>query len=180
MFSFKIKLKIDPQTMAKLQPESLEHEVTSAAVEACETLVKDNFRKLERERNVHGSHFYEKLGFNATRAVVRRNRGVIIVDSYEMAHKYFGGEVRPKRSKFLAIPNEDEYFRRPPRSIGHGKLGYRKTRNGGLLYELKNPNRIAYWLVKKVVHRARKETLPSRAELMKTAKQAAADYLKTI
>lgn len=180
MFNFKIKLKIDPQAMAKLQPESLEHEVVDSATKACEELVKDNFRKLERERNVHGSNFYGQKGVKATRSVVRRNRGVIIVDSYEMAHKYFGGEVTPKRRKFLAIPNEGEYFRRTPGDIGHGKLAFRKTRKGGLLYEVKNPHRVAYWLVKKVVHRARKETLPSRAELLKTAKQAAADYLSTI
>ena len=180
MFNIKIKLKIDPQTMAKLQPESLERNVTKVATEACKELVMENFTKLDKERTVHGSHFYEEKGVNSTRAVVRGNRGVIIVDSYEMAHKYFGGEVTPKRRKFLAIPNDGEYFRRPPRSIEHGKLAFRKTRKGGLLYEVKNPHRVAYWLVKKVVHRARKETLPSRAELLKTAKQAAADYLSTI
>lgn len=180
MFNIKIKLKIDPQVLAKLQPENLEREATTRGTIAIEDLVKKNFTKLDKERTVHGSHFYELRGRRATRSLIRGNRGIIVVDSHEMAHKYFGGEVKPVRTKYLAIPNEGEYFRRPPRSIGHGKLAFRKTRKGGLLYEVKNPNRVAYWLVREVRHKAHPETLPKKNEMLVAAKQAISKYLKTI
>lgn len=181
MFSFRMSVKLSEETLRKISPENLSKNVLTVATVESEELVKRNFTKLDKERNVHGSHFYGKEGVDMTRSVVRGDRGVVVVDSYKMAHKYYGGKVKPVRTKFLAIPAADEYFRRPPRSFGEGKLAFRKTRKGGgLLYEVKNPGKVAYWLVRSVVHKPRPETLPKPQDIAKTAHDAAADYLKTI
>ena len=183
MFNIKIKLKIPARVLSALSPDMLAHNAVADATQAVARLVRDNFRRLDKERTVHGSHFYEEKGVNSTRSEVRGNRGVIIIDSYEMAHKYYGGKVRPVRTKFLAIPAAEPFFVRTPRQFGRGKdspLRFRKTRKGGLLYDVRNPSQVAYWLVREVVHKARKETLPAKKEIERVAKRAVADYLKTI
>lgn len=181
MFDFKILLKLSAETLKKLSPGEIERNVLTVSTIESEELVKRNFTKLDRERNVHGSHFYGKEGVDMTRSKIGDGRGLVVVDSYKMAHKYYGGKVKPVRAKYLAIPAADEYFRRPPRSFGAGKLAFKKTRKGGgLLYEVKNPGKVAYWLVRSVEHKARPETLPKPWEVAKTAHKAAADYVKTI
>lgn len=183
MFKTKITLKIPPEVLNALSRESLERNVVEDATRAVARLVRDNFRRLDRERTVHGSHFYEEKGVNATRSEIRGNRGVVVVDSYEMAHKLYGGKVRPVRTKFLAIPAAEPFFNRAPRQFGKGEnspLRFRKTRKGGLLYDVRNPAQVAYWLVREVKHRPRPETLPKKSAITKTAKQAASDYLSTI
>lgn len=183
MFEMKIRVKLPESVIRALSPDALSEKIVERSTKAVGRLVRDNFRKLDRERTVHGSHFYESKGVNATDTIIRGNRGVVSVNSYEMAHKLLGGVVKPKRVKFLAIPAADPYFGSTPREFGKGKysrLKFRKTRKGGLLYEAKNPDRVAYWLVKQVKHRPRPETLPTKKAIIDACRQAAVNYLDGI
>ena len=183
MFEMKIRVKIPARVMRALSPAALSEGIVEDSTLAVKDLVVANFYKLDRERTVHGSHFYETKGVDATEATIRGNRGVVSVNSYEMAHKLLGGVVKPKRVKFLAIPAADPYFGSSPREFGKGKysrLKFRKTRKGGLLYEAKNPDRVAYWLVKQVKHRPRPETLPTKNAIIDACRQAATDYFESI
>ncbi len=152
----------------------------TSAVVGCAELVRENFAKLDMERNRHGSHFYEQKGVDATSYKVGTDSGEIVVNSHEMAHKLRGGIVVPVRVKYLAIPLADKYFGKPPRAYGVGNgspLRFVKGRSGKAVLIDKRSGEAAYALVRSVKHKPHPETIPGEAELSARAKECVEDYL---
>lgn len=160
-------------------PASFARGALTAAVVGCAELVRENFAKLDMERNRHGSHFYEQKGVDATSYRIDGDTGAVVVNSHEMAHKLRGGIVVPVRVKYLAIPLADKYFVKPPRAYGVVKgspLQFVRGRGGNAVLVDKRSGEAAYALVRRVNHKPHPETLPDESALSARADEAVKDF----
>lgn len=172
-----IRVSIDGYLSPEKFREFVARVVKQSTVQTAE-LVRENFARLDKARNRHGSHFYEQEGAQATNYKATPTSGEVVVNSYKMAHKLYGGTVRPVRTRFLAIPAADRFYGKMPRAYGDKVLVFQKTRKGGLLKD-RRTGEVAYWLVKEVTHKARPETLPSEALVRARVEKAIADVIFT-
>lgn len=154
------------------------------AVSAAAKLVRDNFRALNKTRNKYKSNFYTKEGANVTTAEVSADgkSGSVVVASVKMAHKYFGGVIRAKNAKYLAVPVSDWAHRLSARGDGdlrrNPAIQFRRGKtSAGLLFRVsgKGKNRkeeLAFVLKRSVTQRAFPEVLPEEAALSRTVSEA--------
>ncbi len=148
---------------------------------ALERDLRDHFRALEGRGNEKGwpsKHFFIREGADRTALTSYSAGGAVVgIASAAMAHRLRGGTVRPKRGRRLAIPlNEEAYKKGSPREWddrtalfhpGGTRILARKL-DGGRLEAM-------YALVASVTHRPRPETLPDmKEEGVKLARRARA------
>lgn len=145
---------------------------------------RENFQNLDKSRSRYGHAFYVKEGANKTTSKVSTDgtSGEVTVASYLMAHKYFGGTVRPKR-KFLAIPVSGwaKSQKRNPGDIpgldvfvmGNGRAYLARTGADGRRKEG------ADWLlVRSVTHKPHPEVIPASSVLSAAIVGACAKYAR--
>lgn len=148
-------------------------------------LVRDNFRRLDKERSRYGHHFYIREGEQKTRSEAAQDglSGTVKIESYQMLHKLRGGTVRP-RKKFLAIPVSDwaKSQNRNPGDIAGLDL-YIGERAPYLAREgpKGQPLQGADWiLLRSVTHKPRREVLPSGEEQYAVVRNAVRLFLSGV
>lgn len=130
------------------------------AAKLAQRVTQDHFRDLSQERHRGGSDDYYGRAAGSTTGRVRGDDISVSIAHEGIGLRRFGGTVTPKRSKYLAIPDDDNATaqRRSPRDVNG--LHFRPNRNGGgRLCDA--TGRVYYWLVKKTTHRADPSVLPT-------------------
>jgi hypothetical protein len=140
-------------------------------------LIRQNFLRKDRtESNRLGGrreHFWRQLANSVSAPVVEKPTEVTVeVTDPRAAQKVFGGEIRAKRVKNLAIPQTAEAYGRSPATFEREtglKLVFIRTRGGGILgtrrSELSKFLQIEYVLTPRVKQDADPTALPAEAFL---------------
>lgn len=85
-----------------------------------EVAQRQHFRQRDAEGNANGwpsRHFFLRQGRDVTSVTAVSDQGATVtVASVEMRHKLDGGDVSPKRGKYLAIPKTQEAYKQWPRN----------------------------------------------------------------
>lgn len=146
-------------------------------------LVRANFLALNKARNAHKSNFYSQEGFRKTTSEVSADgkRGAVVVGSFLMAHKFFGGAVRAKNAKYLAIPVSEWAKRTRANDLRRRQdIEFARSHTGaGLLFRVSGKGKskkteLAYVLKRSVTHKPHPEVLPSALALSKTVSETCA------
>lgn len=124
---------------------------------------QDHFAKLggSRHRSAAGmTSFYARAAKGTTGRVDGENV-VVSIDALGIALRRYGGTVTPKRSKYLAIPDEDNSaaIQNSPRRVPGLHFRRNASGNGGRLTD--STGRVFYWLVKSTTHKADPSVLPT-------------------
>lgn len=133
------------------------------AAQAAARCTQDHFRTLDKSRHRAGSgtrSFYGTAA-EATTGRVQGDNIVVSIDALGLALRRYGGTVTPKRTKYLAIPDEDNAtaIQNSPRRVPGLHFRRNASGNGGRLTD--NTGRVFYWLVKKSVHKANPSVIPT-------------------
>lgn len=127
-----------------------------------------------------GKRFWQE----ASQAIYKKNTdssATVAVKKVGVALQYYGGTVRPKNGKNLAIPLKSEFFGRNPREITYKRLftfGQRKAMGKRYLaYKDGAAIRIAYLLTPKAVIKPHKDKFPTEAEMLKGANETINLYI---
>jgi hypothetical protein len=154
---------------------------------AVEVAQRDLFLARNREPNKKNwpkQNFWKKEGFDRTRLdQITDNTALIRISSAAIALKARGGEILPKRGKYLSIPLRPEAYGKSPRARNDRReLFLLKPRSGRRFAILAKREgkaiRAHYLLVPRVaVQKDPRAVLPS-AEVVTTVNVAAARYLQ--
>ena len=102
-------------------------------------------------------------------------RASVVVNKPGVALQYYGGTVRPKKVRNLAIPMREEFRGKNPRELSGKKLfsfAQRKTLGKRFLaYRDGAALRIAYLLTPKAVIRPHRDKFPSDRQILEGAKE---------
>lgn len=181
-----------------LGPEKVNAEVANAAAKEC----RNHFRLLDASRpNKLGgkrTHFFGQYAktitprWDAAKAVVAISEPQTSGPGKSpLALHYFGGTVRPTRSKFLTIPAVPEaHGVRAREAQWAGKLHFALVGgkhpalvlrdNEGKGKKRLGAGRVIYWLARSVTIKADKEVLPSEAVLIAAAHGAISRIVRRI
>jgi hypothetical protein len=133
------------------------------AAEEAAKCTRQHFAALagSRHRPAAGmTNFYSR----AAKATVGRVQGeqvIVSIDALGLALRRYGGTITPKRTKYLAIPAEDNAaaINNSPRRVPGLHFRRNASGNGGRLTDA--TGRVFYWLVKKSVHQPDPSVLPT-------------------
>lgn len=149
-----------------------------AGVQAAKT-IRGHFARLDRQRHRGGPHHFYAMAARATTWALRGDQDVaVIVDKEGIAQRFFGGTIRPRRSKYLAIPDYDNARARDHRPREISGLHFRPTKRGGMLADRKG--RPFYWLVPSVTQSPDPTVLPNPEQIMRDVGNVIDDYLERL
>lgn len=124
--------------------------------------VKTHYRETDRKRSRFGHKFYIKHGEKQVRlSDSDQDKFIIRAGDRLMSHKFFGGVVKPKNSKHIAIPLSDKAKEiKYPRKVRQNKYSFLVPSGKLLLY---SADRSYRWLLKEEVRQRgfRKEVSPA-------------------
>lgn len=167
-------------------------------------VVRRHFAARDQEPNAKGwpkRHFWAQEGRrNTALASYSDNEAVVTIASAAIAHKLYGGTVRPKRGRALAIPASAEAYRAgQPSTMDRDMLDFVPLRRGGLVGMLierqhdtlrrtkkglrqgeKRGGKVWFWLMAQTTHAADPRALPDRQALDAAALSAAQNYVNNI
>lgn len=190
----KIKDTAAPFLAKALALHSNPQPINQALAEGATAKVQSHFSGLSvTNRNrfgLPGSFWQRMLG--GTKALATHAFGYVLMPR-PVALRYFGGTVRPVRTKFLAIPARAEAHNRSPRDFND--LRFVKTRSGGMLVQAEQTTfrvgprggrrdrrrvggGVFYWLVRSVTIREDQGVLPTMNELAEAAIGAGEGYIR--
>ncbi len=179
----------------------LEDLVASPAIRAVvgrsgRNMVRDHLHGLDavRHRSHVRLHFYAAAA-RATNYRVLPDGAVVSINHIGIAQRYFGGEIRPRNSKYLTIPARDEAEGRRARDFnnlepvfGRNGIYALAERSATRLKRVKGRFQaggetgggIMFWLVKSVTQKPDSSVLPKMSELVETVVADAEKYIDTI
>ena len=142
--------------------------------EEARQLTQDHLLRLHAERSgkqvpgARGTGFYEQAA-KLTKVMVVGEAATVEISKPGMAQRYYGGTIRPTRSKWLTLPVTAQAYGTRARDFRGGTLAF-KTIQGGrkaVLFERQAGQRVAtrikvhYVLVRSVNQKADPSVLPS-------------------
>ena len=137
--------------------------------------LRQHFLQRDREGNHHGwpsKHFWNReIRANTALTSVTEDQATVTIASPAMAQKVYGGTIRAKRGRFLAIPaTQEAYEAGSPREGGmHLFLVAESPRKGGMqgvfqpkgrFFLMGEDGLVHYWLKQSVTQAADPEALP--------------------
>jgi hypothetical protein len=161
---------------------------------------RDNFKKLNStNHNKFGlrSTFWDRM-IEGTRAVASIDVATIVMPR-EVALRYYGGTVRPKKANFLAIPARQEAYGKSPRDFSdlcfavlnpggpvliqneQSKISYRKNRKTGQRQIIRGESTgggVFYWLKPSAAIKKNPNVLPTPGEVLDAVAAGINDYLE--
>lgn len=150
---------------------------------AVQNHLKKHFTKRNQVTNKRGwkrQHFWAQIR-DSTQLETSAKSATVVVNDPRFLLKVFGGTVRPKVAKALAIPLKEEFYGVSPSTFGKDRFFLVKSKTGknlGILAE-KNPDgslRLCYVLKKSTRHAPDPAALPSLDEVLAVAAQAMSDF----
>jgi len=150
---------------------------------AVQNHLKKHFTKRNQVINKRG---WKKQGFwaqvrDSVQLSSDANSTTIVVNDPRFLQKVFGGTIRAKQAKALAIPLKEEFYGVNPATFGKDRFFVIKSKQGknlGILAE-KNPDgslRLCYVLKKQVTQKADANALPDLDEVLAVAAKAMSDF----
>lgn len=168
-----------------------------AMVNAALPVFQRHFRALAAtNRNPYGvrSGFWNRM-LSGTKAIANESEAVIRMPR-EMALRYFGGTVTPKKSKFLAIPARAEAYNKSPRDFSdlrfailpvggpvliqneQTRVKFRKGKGGIKTIQGETTGGgVYYWLRRSATIRGDSGVLPTEQEIMTAVRTGLTSYL---
>ena len=134
---------------------------------------------LDAERHrPHVQHHFYAAAAKATTWSVASAAAEVIIDKQGIAQRYYGGEIRPRRSPFLTIPVRPEADGRRAREIPDlVAIWNRSTRKGVL--KKKGKGGLVYFALTDVVDQdADKTVIPDATDFDRDIRQAITDYME--
>lgn len=150
----------------------------AAVATGARNLVKDHFAGLaSTNRNKFGvrSSFWARMQ-RATRAESSETQAAVVMQR-EVAQRFYGGVIKPKGKKFLAIPVSRHAYGKAPRSFD---LSVVKFANKLLLVNFKRgPEPEVYFVLKKSVKQTgNKDVLPTDKQITETTQSVVKSILE--
>lgn len=145
--------------------------------------LKKHFARRNQVTNKKGwkrQYFWQQIADSVQLATTDTSATVVVNDPRFLL-KVFGGVVRPKRAKALAIPLKEEFYGVNPSTFPKDKFILVKSKQGqnlGLLAE-KQPDgslRLAYVLRKIATHKPDSNALPPLDDILAGVQKAVLDY----
>jgi hypothetical protein len=186
------------EIIGKLVPLDMDR-VRSVGGRALVNTLRAHFFRLDRERpNQLGgdrTHFYGQVARSVQNPRAEGDAIRVSINHIGIAQRYFGGDITPKRAKYLTIPARAEAYGKRAREFddlqilwgkrGPVALGQREQLQSTLGKKNKKGTRpveneqivgggIFYWLVKSVTQPPDPTVLPPENELLADARKAAA------
>lgn len=150
-----------------------------------EIALQRHFRSLNRRPNKRGwrkTNFWSGIAKSTTFVSATNDTATVAIqEGKKFAAKLFGAKIRPTGGrKFLAIPAIEARYGISPSSLDKNDLGFRKTRNGGLLGKIRSDGsfEVHYFLVRSANTPRQPDALPNKSEISATVKKSIANYLK--
>lgn len=138
-----------------------------------------------RASSRHRSHMPFNYWANAARATSSQVQGddvIISVDAVGVGLHLHGGTVRPRRGKYLAIPNTPVADQYGPKEFGDQLFFFRSKRTGtaGLAIKGQEKLSVMYWLKTSVTHQPDPTVIPSDQDYINAITPVVNDYLERL
>ncbi len=161
--------------------------IMAAAGKGVEKQLRSWFLGRDKEGNKRGwtsKHFWNReVRSNTALGEVSDAAAAVVISSPAFAQKMFGGTIKPKRGKFLALPlTADAYQAGSPREGGFDDLFCVKSGKGNWFLAVHEGKalRLKYRLVRSVTQAADPRALPPQEELEKTVVNAAESVIRRV
>ena len=147
---------------------------------AAADLTRDHLTALAAAR--HRPHVPHNFYANAARSTTWQatdTDALVIIDNAGIAQRYYGGILKPRRTKHLAIPADKSAEGRRPREFNDlFYLHIRRTGTKALARKTGTGIQFLYWLVTSVTQAPDPSVMPTDAQYAATLTTALSDYLE--
>jgi len=147
-------------------------EIRDVIGRAGRNVVKAHLEKLDRSRHrAHVAHHFYGRAARATSYRVTGQGAVVAIAQEGIAQRYYGGTIRPRRRRMLAIPARPEAEGKTPREFPdlfpvRKKTGFGGRQARGFLARREGRRiRIMFWLRRSVTQQPDPRVLPTDDEL---------------
>jgi hypothetical protein len=183
--------------LARVKSAAAAQGIALVGARAVAGLVKEHLYGLDRQRHRGGRHFYRSAGDSVTTGIVPAG-AVVSITQTGFRQRFFGGTIRPRRARMLAIPASPESQGMSPREFpdldlkrmydANGAIRLALVRRASTVITYRRRKRkdgtvqltvapvmtrlggdVLFWLVPKVFQRADPTVLPYPAQINQRA-----------